>query len=688
MSNFIAVDIGHGETTSSIVEMVLKDGRTKYLAKTLCFDKSVPTVYSRIFITEEQLAALSTMEKINYEKLSELGSFTIGNFPEQIGRAGEAFQYFKVKPSMLDNRIDQGELTRKYAITFRMIISCFIYQVVNEVFINNPNMLAGYNKKSCSLLVGCPTSPEWTDNNRKKEYAKLVSDATGIKNVIIIPESRAAMFTSIKNHSRIISAASGAIIFDFGSSTADCTYMWMGKKLWEFSWRLGASAIETELYSYLLENYNANNKGNEITPEQIINAAPESVRLLRGSKERFFGESNEAAAFRATLVFDETNDAPARSIVKTVSSAEMEHIVKERIISFNTDNGEIKSGSWYDLCKEFIEYAKEQIGSFKVNNESCPINSIVVTGGASRMSFIKKLCNDEFEDCSRPYIEKNPSYSVSDGLCFVKLCDEKMDECIRNACETVNSNSECSFDSLSAHISKHILQALGTVSKPIVIDWVNNETNQSIQDLINEITIKLNTFESQTLIKNSIYDAYYEWGNACSEIINTQVTMQAKKLFSVDTPDFNSDFADAFKTKLDFDFDNMINSICKNVVASIQQMVIGLLLFVIGLALSACGLLIGIPLIALAGADWTKLPVVKPILKVKNGSFIRMELGKEIISRFDSENEDSKKIFDKIFKNVRQQLADNKDLSDEKLKKNFEEIIADLIEIMMYKKFD
>ena len=164
--------------------------------------------------------------------------------------------------------------------------------------------------------------------------------------------------------------------------------------------------------------------------------------------------------------------------------------------------------------------------------------------------------------------------------------------------------------------------------------------------------------------------------------------MQAKKLFSVDTPDFNSDFADAFKTKLDFDFDNMINSICKNVVASIQQMVIGLLLFVIGLALSACGLLIGIPLIALAGADWTKLPVVKPILKVKNGSFIRMELGKEIISRFDSENEDSKKIFDKIFKNVRQQLADNKDLSDEKLKKNFEEIIADLIEIMMYKKFD
>ena len=61
MNIFIAADIGHGESAGALALFKMNEGKVSHEVKRLSFKNGKPTVYSRIFITEEQMKALSQM---------------------------------------------------------------------------------------------------------------------------------------------------------------------------------------------------------------------------------------------------------------------------------------------------------------------------------------------------------------------------------------------------------------------------------------------------------------------------------------------------------------------------------------------------------------------------------------------------------------------------------------------------
>ena len=670
MEKFIAIDVGHGEAASAYVAEKLDDDKISYDVKRLVFDKSVPTVYSRIFITEEQMKKLSSIgNELTYSKLCDMGPFLIGNFEEQFGRPGETFQYFKVKPSKFNDPIIQGEYTIKYPITHRMVMSCYIYQLVNEIFENNPHDIADYTRSNTTIIVGCPTSEEWTSPQNINSYRDLIANATGVKNALVVAESRAAMFSSIQYNNKSVSADNGAIIFDFGSSTADCTYMWMGKGIWEFSWRLGASSIETELYSYLIQDYNTSNPDSPITSEQIINSVGESTRILRGKKEEFYKNDTP---FRATLEFDGTDNTSDRSIRKIVDKDIMDLIIKNRQISFTTDVNEIKSGSWYDLCREFFEYAKNTIVGMSVNGENCPITSISITGGASKMPFITELCKSVFTDVTddNVFVEPVPSYSVSNGLCWIQITDDKVEECAAKINNVINGEGVFSTDALVNTISKDLSNSIIDVILNRAKGWAASDTDLSVQDLVDSVSQDIKDPKIAERFKNIIISSEKRWSKKCSNKINKAVKKEAKNLYCNNVPKFITNMLnnqDDSLQNISIDFDPILNAITSYLGNSVVTVIVSIIVFIVGLliSLTGWGLIIGGPMMLLSdeiandivnGRKSSVNGMTTPRSKSKRESLLNA-----LTKRLNGNNND---IVPKLKESIRKSLEENTSIND------------------------
>lgn len=99
-----------------------------------------------------------------------------------------------------------------------------------------------WKKEEVLLVVGCPASVIWKGKERRREYEELISETTGISNVMVTEESRAAVYSlfEIDNLSAKINLQAGVLVLDFGSSTADATYVLPGKKAIHISWGTGS----------------------------------------------------------------------------------------------------------------------------------------------------------------------------------------------------------------------------------------------------------------------------------------------------------------------------------------------------------------------------------------------------------------------------------------------------------------
>ena len=195
----------------------------------------------------------------------------------KIGRAAlncsECYSYFKASPAEWDSPMSGDPKCR----TKKQLMEDYLHQLMKQILELNPELqellrqaendvslsenrdfslmkhfleFMRQSKDRVLLLVGCPASEEWMHENYRKAYEALISRATGIyiQNVRVVPESRAAIFSAfILNKDVVIDTTKGVMVFDFGSLTADCTYLLLGRKQEEHSWTLGAGRIEQNL---------------------------------------------------------------------------------------------------------------------------------------------------------------------------------------------------------------------------------------------------------------------------------------------------------------------------------------------------------------------------------------------------------------------------------------------------------
>lgn len=486
----IGIDFGHCETAAAYPFQVGDKNEVKTLVVN---DLNANVGSTQIILTDDQMRALMGNPYPKYDLLKKIGPFQIGRLPASVPN-GERFLYFKVAPRHFHEPCGNTYTAKLCKITHAMVMACYIYATVDSIIRKNATELEEADWSHIKLLIGCPTTADWTGHKEKGEYAKLVELATGVESVEIIPESRAAMFSSVSGGVTNISAVGGAAVFDFGSSTTDCTYMLLGRKILEFSWALGASEVERQISQELLERAVQDNGPFTADPNLLAGVIDE----LRIHKEEYY--AGLLPTMGKSYVVNLNEDVEA--MIK-MNETLMERVTGERKIEINCDSTTLRTGSWQDLCRAFFQEAKERIqnATYTVYNADgeakeckCTLDTIVLTGGASKMGFIETICREVFPEKNVRILRNdvNPSHTVSNGLGWVSVADENLERCKAEAKAAVLSNPDCAPKKLSDAISDEIFELLCSIAKELTQRWADapgdDMTIKTLQDWLESAT--------------------------------------------------------------------------------------------------------------------------------------------------------------------------------------------------------
>ena len=403
----IGLDFGHGEIAAIGVR---KEHPEDYMPMSLTQnrDKVIPAV-------------------IHY---GENGEVSIG---DSAANKEGMIAYFKTAPG--DWTLPNGEPL--------LIKGHRVKEIMRDFFRELSKNIRAYNVDSIlkdgdriHLVVGCPASPSWMDDKNRTAYEALIREATGIENVSVVSESRGAIFSAFFGREMNgISASDGIAVFDFGSLTADFTYLKMGEVLMERSWDLGASHIERAMLSQVLDLGRQTLESVYREQENLL------LHKLRREKEMYYSGTLMAGRSSIDLICtDETGDPVlvenrnGKMRPKTLEirypdeNSDMDEfmsdVVSEETFDILQNGTSIGRYSWHAGCRAFFAAMKTLL-----NSKGLPNRMIVLTGGASRMPFVRELACEVFSD-TEVVVEQNPSITVARGLCIIGDIDQRVPDCI------------------------------------------------------------------------------------------------------------------------------------------------------------------------------------------------------------------------------------------------------------------
>lgn len=539
----IGIDFGHCETAAAIAKEVLGSANSYKAVPLYTNSPKVQVTDTQIILTDEQMRELKGHPRPDFQLLQQIGPFLAG---DKLGyqKSSEHFLYFKVSPEHFDEVCAKSDTGKQCQITHGMVMACYIYAIVENLFVIDVNGLKAANRENCTLLIGCPATTSWTDERYKEMYAELIKTATGVADVQIIPESRAAMFSAVDDDKHNISAMNGAVVFDFGSSTADCTYMLLGRKILEFSWTLGASAIEREMTKAALRQVvgNASFIPNEVSMYNVINN-------MRGYKETFYTHQSRntlpSEGYKQLCTFANYDNSQEFDSIITINEALMDQITRTTLINITCDSVTSKTGSWQELCRQFFETAKREITSaiyvtgFDSNGqpqtEKCTVDTVVLTGGASQMDFIEDICKEVFNEEGMTIVRNKttPSFTVSTGLAWISIADSNVETCKKAAKKALLKNEKCSTATLKDKIANSLYDLLCPELINAAKTWANapGDTLTAI-DLKIRMEAAVTSTDFQNNLQSMCNREIVSWKGTLSNAICLAVNEQTQSLYS------------------------------------------------------------------------------------------------------------------------------------------------------------
>lgn len=332
----IGIDLGHGETTAAYPRQIQSD---RYEVRRLNLMDKDQVISTQIILTNEQMQKLKGHPRPSYELLLNLGEIRIGNNLSAYISKGEKFSYFKTAPKNFDKLYGNSACAKQCGITHGMLMACFAFSVVNNLLKFNVGDISADDRENLNLLIGCPSTSDWTTSEAQTAYANLILAATKAHNVRIVPESRAAMFSSVENGQGRISALGGALVFDFGSSTADCTYMLLGRKILEFSWNLGASKIELQVVQKTYQETVKNNGSFRASAASIVDSADQ----VRKAKESYYLGNSRIPIY---CTYENADDGKMMDTPVLINDQYMKKVIEEDSIQVLCDSRTTLSKSW------------------------------------------------------------------------------------------------------------------------------------------------------------------------------------------------------------------------------------------------------------------------------------------------------------------------------------------------------
>lgn len=463
----IGIDLGHGETSAA-----------------LC-----PTEWDKPI---EQLTPAKDLDMGGNKKvlpsaitILENGDAYIGDraFRSDILKKASVNVCFKQAPKNID-----GEKEK--------LMMRFMKEIYRTIIENNSSTLHEGNHK---VYIATPSG--W-DAQTQSLYEQMAAKA-GLPIAGVTKESRAAF---VRAQADVTSGlgrniSKGAIVFDMGSSTLDFTYLnqSQGSELIDNGYDCGASAIE----------------------KLILHNLEENSDIVR-SFEKKYPKLKDRLQFEARTVKEQAYFDPTAKVKRFVNFEELidddEDFEDERFkLAFAP--GELNQTL---ADAGYIKEIEDAMIDFKDNHiNGAPIYGVFLTGGASRMDFIKPLVSKVWGVPEESiYRDQDPSLTISQGVAEVARIDLRTEGMDQGLAEEIDNIVKQNL------VYNHFVEKYGDALKEDVVDSVN---------------LSLNWFIGQ-----ANYDGYVEEDfsledlKACiKEIVESGVDEMKKK-----TPDY---FKEAFE---------------------------------------------------------------------------------------------------------------------------------------------
>ncbi len=256
------------------------------------------------------------------------------------------------------------------------------------------------------FCIGHPSG--WSEKEVNKYKEIIQSCFTNDEKIELIPESRAALIHTIStNRFTVNRIQQGILVIDIGSSTTDLTFISdkYSQDYGENRYDLGGSIIEKELLKKALKLHDR--------CEDIKNNSYYLNRCeleCRKTKEKYFSTRH---------YMDFPDEEFTGSMVIFSDDIEFTPRFNGRVIEeiINTKLSELDNQSWKEAFEEQLNIAKKEITKVV---QVVQFGGILITGGGSKMNFVKEICHSVFPNSEFPGLEissdTDPELCIARGL--------------------------------------------------------------------------------------------------------------------------------------------------------------------------------------------------------------------------------------------------------------------------------
>ena len=505
----VGIDFGHGETSAAICPLQW-DTPVEQLdpAKDLEMGGNKKVIPSAITILDN-------------------GTAYIGDsaFNPEILKQADVHVCFKKAPKDINGKAEK-------------IMIRYMQEVYHRIREINKAMLTDNNH-----LVYIATPSGW-DKVTQDLYLQMAKQA-GLPIAGLTKESRAAFVRAQHDVTSGIGKyiEKGAVVFDMGSSTLDFTYISSNRKLIDHGYDCGASFIEKTILKKCEEKDESIHRFEKKYPQLV------SYLLF------------EARKVKEQVYFD--------SSLKVKKTINFEDIIDDEDFEDDRFKMVYQPGELNSLLKQVgyikeIENAIRDFVSNHINNAS--IYGVFLTGGASRMDFIKPLVSECWNiPESQIYRDQDPSLTISQGVAEVARMDlrtEGMDKKLEDEINRIKSEDEI-FEFFSLNLINDLNTNVVSTVAEVVNTFKDDEEDWTLYGLQTVITqlVKENAETLLTSAPHLLNNAI----NAVTEDIRKEVesivTHYSNQGIKVNVPQF--DLSNINLTNINLD--TVIETISKNI---------------------------------------------------------------------------------------------------------------------------
>lgn len=538
----IGIDFGHGETSAAIARL-----DTPFEVKDVDMGGGLRSIPSAILIKA-------------YKGITDtfIGRAAISEFENECNPKTDVFKCsFKDTPS---NMSDQD----------REVMKAFFKEVYNTIL--SQKVYTDINEGNHCVVIACPSNTSKWDVSEQEQYVAIASDA-GLPIVQyssamlpdyiitgIVRESRAAYIKTqtdpdVKADIKANLVHGGALAIDFGSSTVDLTYYNpQDSNIVDYGTMrdLGAQKVELLIYDFLSKKYEILKAIKTIVVGQDLNYqnyatysnAYTSILLsIRKQKEEYYKNGAKNGLKINIDLYDATKGLHEDFINFRISSQELDILL---------------SNYCDDIRKDFIHFKEVYLNDRDVS-------ILIITGGASRMGFVRQIANEVFCPSATKF-DNDPELTISHGVAVAGQADILVVRML----EDILSRDEIRNASIWSQVKGKIVES---ISRDIIRDMSYRYSRLKDGQIktINAVSGEINDYISRIAHAQFINSAY---SGVLTDYINDKVHQRILTIMSQFFPTAPQDRISKVYANNQFSVNigtGNINTINSAIAASVQQ---------------------------------------------------------------------------------------------------------------------